>query len=359
MPARHPSSPAPTQPAAAKPAAATKAHRQRRARAAAKADAGRSVEVAKVVALPITNRHACGIDIGSRSHWVCVGFTEDDHSPLVQEFPAHTDGLRALVAYLREHHVSTVAMESTSIYWVPLFEMLDQEGFEVLLVDPSYTKQVRGRPKTDKRDAQWIYRLHSVGLLAAAFRPDEQTAVLRNYLRQRGNLVRYAGQHIQHLHKALEQMNLKLSNVLSDLMGQTGQQIIRAILKGTRNPAKLAQLRQPRCKASAFEIAQALNGSYRDEHLLALRQAYQAWQVYQKQIDKLDEQIEEQLKRMKQDRALPPLPPATQRKGTKANAPRFDVRTALYYVVGIDLAPRGSKSPPNTSATTTRSGVRG
>jgi transposase len=329
MPARQTSPASPSKP--------TKAHRQRKARAAAKAEATRAAEAAKVVALPISNRHACGIDIGSRSHWVCVGFTDDAKSPLVREFPAHTDGLRAIVAYLREHGVTTVAMESTGIYWVPLFEMLDQEGFEVILVDPSYTKQVKGRPKTDKRDAQWIYRLHSVGMLAAAFRPDDKTAVLRSYLRQRGNLVRYCGQHIQHMQKALEQMNLKLTNVVSDITGVTGLQIIRSILKGTRDPKKLAALRDRRCKASEEQIEQALTGSYRDEHLFALRQAYEAWQFYHKQIDKLDKQIEEQLKSMKQDRALPALKAKARRTGRKANEPKFDVRTALYYVVGIDL----------------------
>jgi transposase len=331
MPARK------TPPASTTKPTATNSHRQRKARAAAKADANRAAEAAKVAVLPITNRHACGIDIGSRTHWVCVGFTADAKSPLVREFPAHTDGLRDIVAYLREHGVTTVAMESTGIYWVPLYEMLDQEGFEVMLVDPSYTKQVRGRPKTDKHDAQWIYRLHSVGLLAAAFRPDEKTAVLRNYLRQRSNLVRYAGQHIQHMQKALEQMNLKLTMAVSDITGVTGQKIIRAILKGTRDPMKLAALRDRRCKASEAQIAQALTGSYRDEHLFALRQAYEAWQFTQKQIDKLDMQIEEQLKRMKQDRALPALTAKARRTGRKPNDPRFDVRTALYYVVGIDL----------------------
>jgi transposase len=206
-----------------------------------------------------------------------------------------------------------------------------------LLVDPSYTKQLKGRPKTDKRDAQWIYRLHSVGLLAAAFRPDEKTAVLRNYLRQRGNLVRYAGQHIQHMQKALQQMNLKLTLVVSDVTGLTGQKIIQAILKGTRDPQKLAALRHPRCKASTEQIAQALNGTYREEHLFALRQAYEAWRFYQKQLDKVDDQIALQLQRMKLDRALPPLMKKIRRSGGKPNDPRFDVRTALYHVTGLDL----------------------
>jgi transposase len=315
----------------------TTAHSKRKARAHAKTAAARQAETAELNALPLRNRQAAGIDIGSRSHWVCVGFATAEHSDLVREFPAHTDGLHALAAYLHEHGVTSVALESTGIYWIPLYELLESEGLEVFLVDPSYTKQIKGRPKTDKRDAQWIYRLHSVGLLAAAFRPDGDTCVLRSYLRQRANLIRYASQHIQHLHKALEQMNLKLNNVLSSLTGSTGQQIIRAILRGTRDPQKLAALRNYRCQATVAEIAQALTGSYRPEHLFALRQAFEGWQFYQKQVDAVDEQLRQQLERMKTTRALPPLPPKTRTRGRKPNDPRFDVRAALYYVVGLDL----------------------
>jgi transposase len=312
-------------------------HAKRKARAHAKAAATRQAESDELVALPIRNRQAAGIDVGSRSHWVCIGFTTVLPSDLVREFPAHTDGLRALAAYLHEHGVTTVALESTGIYWIALYELLESEGLEVLLVDPSYTKQIRGRPKTDKRDAQWIYRLHSVGLLAAAFRPDGDTCVLRSYLRQRANLIRYASQHILHMHKALEQMNLKLNNVLSSLTGSTGQQIIRAILRGTRDPQKLAALRNHNCHATAPEIAQALTGSYRPEHLFTLRQAFEGWRFYQQQLDAVDQQLCQQLERMKTTRALPPLPPKTRPRGRKPNDPRFDVRAALYYVVGLDL----------------------
>jgi transposase len=305
--------------------------RKHRARAKAKVQDRQAEEVRRTLGLGIVHAHAAGVDIGSRSHWVCVG------EGATQEFPAHTDGLHALVAYLREQHVTTVAMESTGVYWIPLYELLETEGFEVLLVDPGYTRQVKGRPKTDRLDCQWIYRLHSVGLLAAAFRPDEKTCQLRSYLRQRANLIRYAGQHIQHMQKALEQMNLKLTEIISDIMGSTGTQIIRAILRGVRDPHKLANYRNCHCKASKAEIAQALTGTYRDEHLFALRQAYEAWQFYQKQRDRIDVLIQQQLTRMKQDRALPPLKPPKLSHGRKPNQPGFDVRTALYYVVGIDL----------------------
>jgi transposase len=311
-----------------------KRYRRRKATAHAKAQAQQEAEARRVEGLAVSNPHAAGVDIGSRSHWVCVGADAATH---IREFPAHTDGLYALLDYLHEHQVSTVAMESTGIYWIPLYELLDTHGFEVLLVDPSYTKQVRGRPKTDRRDCQWIYRLHSVGLLAAAFRPDEKTCQLRAYLRQRANLIRYAAQHIQHMQKALEQMNLKLTEIISDITGRTGQDILKAILRGVRDPAKLAKYRQTKCRASEAEIAQALTGTYRDEHLFALRQAHQAWEFYQKQRDQLDAQIDQQLARMKQDRALPPLKARARSAGRKPNEPCFDVRTALYYVVGIDL----------------------
>jgi hypothetical protein len=239
-------------PANAKQAQA-QAHRQacnrRKDRAKVKSEALHQKEAAQVEALPVQHPHATGIDIGSRSHWVCVGFATAADSCWIQEFPAHTAGLKAIAAFLREHQVNTVAMESTGIYWIPLYELLQAEGFEVLLVDPSYTHQLRGRPKTDRRDCQWIYRLHSVGLLAAAFRPDEKACQLRAYLRQRGNLIRQASRHVQHMQKALEQMNLKLTEILSDITGLTGRTIIRAILRGTRAPEKLAKHRDKGCKA--------------------------------------------------------------------------------------------------------------
>jgi transposase len=313
------------------------AYRRRKATAHARTATRQEAEARRVEGLPVQQPHAAGIDIGSRSHWVCVGFCTTDTTDCIREFPTHTDGLLQLLAWLQQQQVTTVALESTGIYWIPLYELLEANGIEAILVDGRYTKQVKGRPKTDRRDCQWIYRLHSVGLLSAAFRPDAQTCQLRSYLRQRGNLIRYASQHIQHMEKALEQMNLKLREVISDLTGVTGRAIIPAILKGTRDPVQLAQLRHRQCKAPAAELAQALHGSYRDEHLFALRQAYEAWQFYQKQQDKVDVQIEQQLQRMKQDRALPPLPPRARKAGYKPNEPRFDVRAALYYVVGIDL----------------------
>jgi transposase len=320
-------------PAPAKPPSR---HAKQKARAHAKAETLRQQEADKVEAMPVTNPRAGSADIGDRSHWICVGFTKDETSDLVREFPTHTEGLRQIVAFYREHNVTTVAMEATGIYWVPLFEMLEKEKFTVILVDPAFTAQIRGRPKTDKRDAQWIYRLHSCGLLPAAFRPDEQTVVLRNYLRQRGMLTRYTGRHTQHMQKALQQMNLKLTSVLSDITGLTGRKIIAAILAGERDPMVLALLRHPRCKAEAAAIAKALDGTYRDEHLFALGQAFESWQFYQKQINAVDEKIQTQLAGMKANKTLPPLP-AKPSKKKQAGSPGFDVRKALYLVLGVDL----------------------
>jgi hypothetical protein len=172
---RKPASSSPAGAQQAQAQAQRQAYRRRKTRAKLKSEALRQREAAQTEALPVLRPHAAGIDVGSRSHWVCVGFTTEADSCLTREFPAHTAGLKAIAAFLHEHQVSTVAMESTGIYWIALYELLESEGFEVLLVDPSYTRQLRGRPKTDRRDCQWIYRLHSVGLLAPAFRPDEKT----------------------------------------------------------------------------------------------------------------------------------------------------------------------------------------
>ena len=340
-----------THPQATKPAPArrkrtpTQAKAEARRQAQAKAKAHRQAQAQQAIdnpppayaeSLPIIHRHAAGIDIAAETHWVCVGATRDG-SDTVREFPAYTDGLTAIVAWLRDCGVTTVAMESTGIYWVPLYELLEAEGFEVLLVDPSYTKQVKGRPKTDRRDCQWIQRLHAHGLLAAAFRPDEPTCVLRSYLRLRANHVRYAGQHIQPRQKALEQMHLQLPEVVSDLTGVTGMCIIQAMLRGERDPGRLATSRARRCKASAETIAQALSGSSRDEHLLALQQAVEGWEFYQRTIAALDRVIEPQLQGMKKSPLLPPVPPKPRVRKRPPNAPRFAVRTALYYVTGTDL----------------------
>jgi len=285
--------------------------------------------------LPVRHRHAAGIDVGSRSHWVAALGKEGTIE--VAEFDTYTDGLLALVDWLRQRQVTTVALEATGIYGDPLFDLLQAEGFEVIQVNPAYAAQFKGRPKTDKRDCQWIQRLHAHGLLPASFRPAPDIAVLRSYLRQRADLVRAGARHIHHLQKALELMNVKLTEVVCEVTGLTGLKIIRAILAGQRDPQALARLRDKHCKNPTDTFARALHGSWREEHLLALRQALASWEHYQAQQRDLEEVIARHLQRMKKTTALPPLAPKPRQRGRGANEPRFDVRAALYYVTGVDL----------------------
>ena len=293
-------------------------------------------ECAKLVSLPVQHSHAAGIDVGDASHWVCVESTPDN-ADTVREFPAHTPGLRQLVAWLRQCGVTTVALEATGVYAHVLFLTLLEEGFTVVMTAPQFARQIKGRPKTDKRDCQWIQRLHKHGLLPAIFQPDEATQTLRDYVRQRANLVRLSGQHIQRMQKALELMNLKLTRVLGDITGVTGLKIIRAILAGQRDPQQLAKLRDRRCRHSVADIAQALDGRYRPEHVTELRCCLTLWEKYQEVIAELDTAIDAHLRTMRRQTELPPLPPRTRLRGRKPHDPRFDVRVALYFATGVDL----------------------
>jgi transposase len=313
--------------------------RKRQALQAQRAAQQAQAEIAaqeKLATMPIVNAHAAGVDIGDDTHWVCVEATPDG-APRVREFSAMTYGLREIIAWLRQCGVTTVALEATGVYSHILFLMLLEEGFEAKLVPPQFTRQIKGRPKTDKRDCQWIQRLHRLGFLPAAFQPDEATQTLRDYVRQRSNHVRLSSHHILRMQKALQLMNLKLTKVLGDITGVTGLKIIRSILKGERDPARLAQLRDRRCKHSEAEIAQALDGRYRPEHVLELKLCLHMWEQYQKMIGQLDQTIQDQLQRMRADRMLPPLPPPVRKRGRKPHDPGFDVRTALYYLSGVDL----------------------
>jgi transposase len=291
---------------------------------------------ARVAGLPVRHDHAAGIDVGDVSHWVCVGATPDGSDP-VREFPAHTPGLRDLVAWLRQCGVTTVALEASGVYGHVLFLTLVEAGFPVVMTSPSFTRQIKGRPKTDRRDCQWIQRLHAHGLLPPVFQPDEATHTLRDYVRQRANMVRLSGQHVQRMQKALLLMNLKLTAVLGDVTGVTGLRIVRAILAGERDPEALGELRDRRCKHTAAEIAVALDGRYRPEHLCELRCCLAMWEAYQKVIADLDQVIAARLRATCRDSPLPPLPPQTRKRGRKPHDPRFDVRTAPYYATGVDL----------------------
>jgi transposase len=291
---------------------------------------------AKVAGLPIRHAHAAGIDVGDSTHWVCVDSTPDG-SDTVREFPAHTPGLRLLVLWLRQCGVTTVALEASGVYGHVLFLTLLEAGFAVIVTAPQFARQIKGRPKTDRRDCQWIQRLHKHGLLPPVFQPDEATQTLRDYVRQRANLVRLSGQHIQRMQKALVLMNLKLTKVLGDVTGVTGLKIIRAILAGQRDPRELAKLRDRRCQHTAAEIAEALDGRYRPEHVTELRCCLTLWEKYQQVIAQLDMVIAAQLRAMARQSELPPLSPKRRVRGRKPHDPRFDVRAALYYATGVDL----------------------
>ena len=239
--------------------------------------------------------NAAGIDVGSEFHFVAVPPDRDEFP--VRKFPAFTADLVALADWLAVCGIETVVMESTGVYWIPLFELLESRGLEVLLVDPRRLKSVPGR-KTDVVDCQWLQQLHTFGLLSGAFRPAEEVVVLRAYLRQRAMLVEYAAQHVQHMQKALAQMNVKLDKVLSDITGVTGLVIIEAMLRGERDPVALAKLRDERCKNSEATIAKALHGNWREEHLFSLAQAHALFRAYHAQIAECDERIENHLATM-------------------------------------------------------------
>ncbi len=282
-------------------------------------------------AITLTHPNAAGIDIGSAAHFVAVPPDRDDEP--VREFPSFTAELHRLADWLDACNVDTVAMESTGVYWIPLFELLESRGFTVLLANARSVKNVSGR-KSDVLDCQWLQQLMSYGLLGGAFRPTEQVCVLRALTRQRAMLLRSQARHVQHMQKALTQMNIQLANVISDVVGETGQRILRAIVAGERDGLALARLKNARIHASEQEIAASLQGSWRAEHLFALKQALDAFDFCAQQLSECDAQIEAQL----QNLHICEDEPAKGKKRTRArNAPRFDLRTQLFRMCGVDL----------------------
>jgi transposase len=281
------------------------------------------------------NKDAAGIDIGSGEHWVAV--PEDRDEEPVRCFGCFTADLHAMARWLKECGVTTVAMESTGVYWIPCYQILEEHGFEVKLVNARHVKNVPGR-KSDISDCQWLQRLHTYGLLSGSFRPDDQICVLRSYWRHRANLVRYASDHIQHMQKALTQMNLHLRKVLSNVTGVTGMNIIRAIISGERDPEKLALMRERGVKNTPEAIAKALEGDYRQEHLFALKQAVELYDFYHRQIEACDREIERYLHTFeaKVDPVRNPLPKQKRKKEMRYQS-FVDLRTELYRVSGIDF----------------------
>jgi transposase len=288
------------------------------------------------VALTVVHPHAAGIDVHSDMHMVCVPPGREGDDP-VRSFGANTGDLLAIADWLQQCGVTTVAMESTGVYWIPLFETLEARGFEVSLVEPGQLSHCGARPKTDVLDAQWIQRLHSYGLLRPSFRPPDSVLALRGYWRQRQMLIRYAAGHVQHMQKALEQMNVKLTEVVSDITGLTGLTIIAAILEGERDPQKLAARRHERCQKSEEEIARALEGTWRPEHLFALKQAYELYQFHHRQITECDGQIAAELARLPDRAGDKPSEPKPRRRGRKSNDVRFDATGPLFRALGVDL----------------------
>ena len=282
-------------------------------------------------AISLTHPNAAGIDIGSAAHFVAVPPDRDDEP--VREFASFTTDLHRLADWLDACGVDTVAMESTGVYWIPLYELLESRGFTVLLVNARHVKNVSGR-KSDVLDCQWLQQLMSFGLLRGAFRPADQVCVLRSLSRQRTMLLRSQGRFVQHMQKALTQMNIQLANVISDVAGETGQKILRAIVAGERDGLALARLKNSRIRASEDEIAKSLQGSWRAEHLFALKQALDAFDFCGTQLAECDAQIQNQLQvlHVREDE-----PAKGKKRGRARNAPKFDLRTQLFQMCGVDL----------------------
>ena len=268
------------------------------------------------------NLDAAGVDVGAGSHFAAVPAERSAHP--VREFEAFTADLYRLADWLSECGVETVVMESTGVYWIPLFGVLEERGFQVMLVDPRRIKNVPGR-KTDVLDCQWLQQLHTYGLLSGAFRPEAEIRCLRSYLRQRAMLVEYASHHIQHMQKALTQMNVKLQHVISNITGQTGMAIIEAIVSGERDPWQLAQLRDHRIRADEETIAKSLQGHWLEEHIFELTQALELYRMYQTKMDECDRRIEAQLERF-EDVTGGGTPAGNGRRRSQGNAPSFDIR---------------------------------
>lgn len=278
---------------------------------------------------------AAGIDIGATAHYVAV--PDDRDAAPVRSFGAFTEDLFALADWLARCRIKTVAMEATGVYWIPLYEILDRRGFEVMLVNARHVRNVPGR-KSDVLDCQWLQELHSLGLLSASFRPSDQIVTLRGFVRQRKMLVEYAASHVQHIQKALTQMNLHLHNVVSDITGVTGMKILRAILAGERDPAVLAEHRDYRCRASPEMIAKSLIGNWRDEHLFALEQAVELHDFYERQIRSCDRKIDAYTASLETIAQPVAMPPSTKTKKTLERAePQFDLRTRMFQLLGVDL----------------------
>lgn len=289
----------------------------------------------RIASLPVVEPNAAGIDVGATQVFVAVP-PDRDPEP-VRCFQTFTVELERLAAWLEQCQIRTVAMESTGVYWIPLFQILERRRIEVRLVNAHHVKNVPGR-KTDVEDCQWIQHLHSVGLLRGSFRPDEEICAIRSLWRHRDSLIQLATVHLQHMQKALDQMNVQVHHVISDLAGTTGLAIVDAILAGERDPHKLAQLRDWRIRASEETIRKSLVGDYREEHVFALRQSLQSYRHYQGLIQEVDIQVKRMMQRLPSKAAAGQPPPKEKnpRKTPWRNEPPA-LRDDLYRAFGVDL----------------------
>src|SRR5246127_964442 len=289
------------------------------------------------LSLEVIHPDAGGIDIGNESHYAAVPPGRD--SEAVRRFGCTTAELKAMADWLKQCGIRTVAMQSTGVYWVAVYDILEEAGFEVYLVNARDTKNLPGR-KSDVQESQWLMKLHTYGLLRNSFRPSQEIRTMRTYWRQRNDLVQSAGRHILRMQKALTQMNVQLANVLSDISGVTGQAIIKAILAGERDPHKLAQLRDRRVKASQEQIARYLEGNWQEDLLFVLKQEQEAYEFCQQQIAECDRQLEQYLQQ-REDRSHGAPLPEEKRKGRlkkkKGNAPQFNLREGLFRMTRTDL----------------------
>lgn len=283
---------------------------------------------------PTINPHAAGADIGAREIYVAVA-VELTASP-VRRFGTFTDELKQLVAWLSELKITTVALEATSVYWIPLAELLEEAKIEVCLVNPRHVQNVSGR-KSDVMDCQWLQYLHSVGLLRAAFRPAAQVRAVRALWRHRDALVRQCGWYIQHMHKALDQMNVQVHHVLTDITGVTGTAIVEAILAGQRDPEVLARFRDKRVKATEQTLISALTGDYRREHVFCLRQAYAAFKFTNEQIAQVDAELGAQLAALDHTPEDQPLALKQRSQSTVKHPPAYPAQARLAALCGVDL----------------------
>lgn len=293
--------------------------------------------------LSIINPNAAGIDIGAKEQWVCIPANRCEDN--IRRFDAFTCDLLEIARWLKDNSITTVAMESTGVYWIPLYQILETRGFEVYLVNAKHFKNIPGRKKTDKIDCKWLQKLHSFGLLTSSFRPNDEICRIRSLFRHRQNTVKQNSRNILHMQKALEQMNIKLHHVIDDITGVTGTKIIQEILKGERDPLKLAQLKHFRIKATLQEIVKSLEGDYRSEHLFALKQSFDSYNFKKAQIVECDVELEKMLQEM--DKTLKQSTfdfleeegqiKKKKKRKPKRNAPSYDAHSYLKNIVGVDL----------------------